>query len=43
MIGALDVVMMTWARGSSNEKANWELGSRRAHPSWRQGFRTGLG
>ena len=43
MIGALGVVIMTSARGSSNEKAKRELGWRPAHPSWRQGFRTGLG
>ncbi len=43
MIGALGVVMMTSARGSSNEKARRELGWRPGYPSWRQGFRTGLG
>ena len=37
------VVLMTEVRGASNAKAKRELGWRPAHPSWRQGFRTGLG
>lgn len=34
--------MMTSIRGSSNAEARRELGWRPAHPSWREGFRTGL-
>jgi hypothetical protein len=34
---------MTEARGASNAKARRELGWRPAWPSWRQGFRGGLG
>ena len=30
--------MMTEMRGASNAKAKRELGWRRGHPSWRQGF-----
>jgi 2-alkyl-3-oxoalkanoate reductase len=37
------VSMMTQIRGSSNAKAKRELGWRPARPSWRQGFRGGLG
>jgi hypothetical protein len=37
------VVLMTEVRGASNAKAKRELGWRPAHPSWRQGFRAGLG
>ena len=37
------VVLMTEVRGASNAKARRELGWRPAHPSWREGFRTGLG
>ena len=37
------VVMMTEVRGASNAKAKRELGWRPAYPSWRQGFRHGLG
>jgi nucleoside-diphosphate-sugar epimerase len=37
------VVLMTEARGAANAKARRELGWRPAYPSWRQGFRTGLG
>jgi 2-alkyl-3-oxoalkanoate reductase len=40
--GAL-VVMMTESRGASNAKAKRELGWRPAYPSWRTGFRVGLG
>jgi len=41
--GAHGVVLMTEARGASNAKARRELGWRPAWPSWRQGFRGGLG
>jgi nucleoside-diphosphate-sugar epimerase len=37
------VVLMNEARGASNAKARRELGWRPAWPSWRQGFRSGLG
>jgi hypothetical protein len=36
-------LMMTEARGSSNEKAKRELGWQLRYPSWRQGFAKGLG
>jgi len=35
--------MMTRARGCSNAKAKRELGWRLRYPTWRAGFRTGLG
>jgi nucleoside-diphosphate-sugar epimerase len=35
--------MMTRARGSSNAKAKRELGWHLRYPTWRTGFRTGLG
>jgi nucleoside-diphosphate-sugar epimerase len=38
LVGEGGVVMMTDARGASNEKAKRDLGWRPAHPSWRQGF-----
>jgi 2-alkyl-3-oxoalkanoate reductase len=41
--GAHGVVLMTEARGASNAKARRELGWRPVWPSWRQGFRGGLG
>jgi 2-alkyl-3-oxoalkanoate reductase len=41
--GEHGVVLMTEVRGASNAKAKRELGWRPAWPSWRQGFRTGLG
>jgi 2-alkyl-3-oxoalkanoate reductase len=41
--GEVVVSMMTQIRGSSNAKAKRELGWRPARPSWRQGFRGGLG
>jgi nucleoside-diphosphate-sugar epimerase len=41
--GELGVVMMTESRGASNEKAKRELGWKLEYPSWRVGFRTGLG
>ena len=35
--------MMTRIRGASNDKARRELGWRLRYPSWRDGFRHGLG
>ncbi|WP_173924396.1 NAD(P)-dependent oxidoreductase [Agromyces sp. Marseille-P2726] len=43
LIGEHGVAMMTTVRGSSNAKAKRELGWELAYPSWREGFRTGLG
>lgn len=37
------VSMMTEARGASNQKAKRELGWTLVHPTWREGFVTGLG
>jgi nucleoside-diphosphate-sugar epimerase len=42
-VGEHGVVMMTESRGASNAKAKRELGWRPAYPSWRTGFRVGLG
>lgn len=36
-------IMMTEARGASNDKAKRELGWQLLYPSWRQGFAEGLG
>jgi len=41
--GELAVTMMTELRGASNAKAKRELGWTLKYPSWRQGFREGLG
>ena len=41
--GEAATVMMTEARGASNEKAKRGLGWRLRYPSWRQGFAQGLG
>ena len=41
--GELAVTMMTGIRGASNAKAKRELGWTPRYPSWREGFRTGLG
>jgi nucleoside-diphosphate-sugar epimerase len=41
--GEHGVVLSTEVRGASNAKAKRELGWKPAYPSWRQGFRTGLG
>jgi nucleoside-diphosphate-sugar epimerase len=41
--GEAATVMMTDARGASNEKAKRELGWQLRYPSWRQGFAQGLG
>lgn len=43
LIGEHGVSMMTQVRGSSNAKAKRELGWEPSWPSWREGFRTGLG
>jgi nucleoside-diphosphate-sugar epimerase len=41
--GEVGVTMMTELRGASNAKAKRELGWTLRFPSWRQGFREGLG
>jgi hypothetical protein len=41
--GDVVVIMMTEGRGSSNAKAKRELGWQLAYPSWREGFKAGLG
>jgi nucleoside-diphosphate-sugar epimerase len=41
--GEAATVMMTEARGASNEKAKRELDWQLRYPSWRQGFAQGLG
>jgi nucleoside-diphosphate-sugar epimerase len=41
--GEMATLMMTEARGASNEKAKRELGWKPRYPSWRQGFAQGLG
>jgi nucleoside-diphosphate-sugar epimerase len=43
MIGEYGISMMTDVRGASNAKAHRELGWTLKYPSWRQGFRDGLG
>lgn len=43
LIGPQGMVMMTSARGASNARARRELGWTPAYPSWRDGFRRGLG
>jgi nucleoside-diphosphate-sugar epimerase len=43
MIGEHGISMMTLVRGSSNAKAKVELGWSPTFPSWRDGFRGGLG
>jgi 2-alkyl-3-oxoalkanoate reductase len=42
-VGEHGVVMMTESRGASNAKAKRELGWQPTYPSWRVGFRVGLG
>jgi nucleoside-diphosphate-sugar epimerase len=42
-VGEHGVVLMTEGRGASNAKAKRELGWQPAYPSWRDGFRRGLG
>jgi nucleoside-diphosphate-sugar epimerase len=41
--GSVAVSLMIENRGASNAKAKRELGWEPAHPSWREGFRDGLG
>jgi len=41
--GEMATLMMTEARGSSNEKAKRELAWQLRYPSWREGFAQGLG
>jgi 2-alkyl-3-oxoalkanoate reductase len=41
--GEMATLMMTEARGASNEKAKRELGWQLRYPSWRLGFAQGLG
>ena len=41
--GEMATLMMTEARGASNQKAKRELGWQLQYPSWRQGFTQGLG
>ena len=43
LAGEAATVMMTEAKGASNEKAKRELGWQLRYPSWRQGFAQGLG
>src|SRR3954447_2591619 len=43
LAGEMATLMMTEARGASNEKAKRELGWKPRHASWRQGFAQGLG
>ena len=43
LAGEVAVVTMTEGRGFSNAKAKRELGWEPRYPSWRQGFREGLG
>jgi 2-alkyl-3-oxoalkanoate reductase len=43
LAGEMATLMMTEARGASNEKAKRELGWKPRYPSWRQGFAQGLG
>jgi 2-alkyl-3-oxoalkanoate reductase len=42
-VGEHGVLMMTEVRGASNAKAKRDFGWRPAFPSWREGFRRGLG
>jgi nucleoside-diphosphate-sugar epimerase len=43
VVGPVGVSLMTRVRGASNAKAKRELGWQPRFPSWREGFRTGLG
>jgi nucleoside-diphosphate-sugar epimerase len=43
LVGEQGVVMMTQSRGAANAKAKRELGWTLRYPSWRTGFRVGLG
>lgn len=42
-VGEHGVIMMTDVRGASNAKAKRDFGWQPAYPSWRDGFRRGLG
>jgi nucleoside-diphosphate-sugar epimerase len=42
-VGEYVVMTMTTARGASNARARAQLGWQPRYPSWRDGFRTGLG
>jgi nucleoside-diphosphate-sugar epimerase len=42
-VGPVGVSMMTRVRAASNDKAKRQLGWSLRYPSWREGFRTGLG
>ena len=43
MLGATGISLMTRVRGAANGKAKRELGWQPVYPSWREGFRSGLG
>jgi nucleoside-diphosphate-sugar epimerase len=43
LAGEFATMLMTEARGASNAKAKRELAWAPRHPSWREGFLTGLG
>jgi nucleoside-diphosphate-sugar epimerase len=43
LAGEMATVMLTDVRGASNAKAKRELGWQPRYPSWRQGFKQGLG
>jgi nucleoside-diphosphate-sugar epimerase len=43
LAGSYGIATMTTAQGASNALAKRELGWKPAYPSWRQGFRNGLG
>lgn len=43
LLGEQGTLLMTQARGSSNAKAKAELEWQPRYPTWREGFRTGLG
>lgn len=43
LAGDVAVSMMTQIRGAANGKAKAELGWKPVYPSWRDGFRHGLG
>jgi nucleoside-diphosphate-sugar epimerase len=43
LLGEQGISMMTATRGSSNARARRDLGWAPSYPSWRQGFRAGLG
>jgi nucleoside-diphosphate-sugar epimerase len=43
LAGEVAVIMMTQGRGFSNAKAKRELGWKLRYPSWREGFKEGLG